>query len=71
MLKLGNLKLTAEAKDLISKMLAKNPAERLTASEVLQHAWTVGHTLTGAQPGNVLEMMRLWRSEMKVAEKKQ
>lgn len=61
-------KVSFEAKDLLSKMLAKNPAVRLTASEVLQHPWTTGNVMSGAQgPANVLEMMRLWRSEMKVA----
>lgn len=61
------LKVSFEAKDLLSKMLAKNPAVRFTASEVLQHPWTTGNVMSGAQgPANVLEMMRMWRSEMKV-----
>lgn len=59
--------MSLEAKDLISKMLTKNPAVRLTASEVLQHPWSTGHVMSELQsPANVLEMMRLWRSEMKV-----
>lgn len=58
--------MSLEAKDLIRKMLAKNPAVRLTASEVLQHPWTTGKIMSGAQTANVLEMMRMWRSEMKV-----
>lgn len=31
--------LTKEAKDLVSKLLNKNPSERLTLEEVLQHPW--------------------------------
>lgn len=59
------MKVSAEAKDLISKMLVKNPAVRLTASEVLQHPWTTGNVMSGQQaPANVLEMMRMWKSEL-------
>ena len=31
--------LSDEAKDVLSGMLTKNPAERLTTDQVLQHAW--------------------------------
>lgn len=61
------LKMSQEVKDLLSKMLAKNPAVRITAYEAMQHPWTTGKVMSGQNcPGNVLEMMRLWRSEMKV-----
>ena len=30
-----------EAKDLIEKMLAKNPADRITAAAMLEHPWLV------------------------------
>lgn len=62
-----NLKMSQEVKDLLSKMLAKNPAVRITAYEAMEHPWTTGNVMSGQPcPGNVLEMMRLWRSEMKV-----
>lgn len=34
--------ISKEAKDLISKLLEKNPAKRYTAQQVLQHPWIVG-----------------------------
>lgn len=60
--------MSQEAKDLLSKMLARNPAVRITAYEVMQHPWTVGKILNNEpqNPANVLEMMRLWKSEIKV-----
>mmetsp|Transcript_123101 Transcript_123101/g.217997 ORF Transcript_123101/g.217997 Transcript_123101/m.217997 type:complete len:362 (-) Transcript_123101:87-1172(-) len=36
--------ITKEAKDLISKLLQKNPAERMTLQEVLQHPWVALNT---------------------------
>ena len=46
--------ISEEAKDLVSKMVAKDPKNRLAASEVLRHPWfTMKHTklvmLTNAQ----------------------
>lgn len=54
----------------MSKMLAKNPAVRITAWEVLQHAWTTGKSLLdeGQNSANVLDMMKMWRLEMKVCD---
>lgn len=39
---------SAEAKALIEKMLTKDPAERITAAEMLQHPWLLEkHTYNG------------------------
>lgn len=40
------------AKDLIKKMLIVNPANRLTAADVLKHPWTKGGTATDANLTN-------------------
>lgn len=63
------IKTSSEAIDLLKKMLEKNTAHRITASEVLQHPWLTGRKMSDknqATPENVLDMMRLWRSEMRV-----
>ena len=41
---------SVEAKDLISRLLVLDPAERLTAKEVLAHPWfrTASHTVLGS-----------------------
>ncbi|KRT79620.1 protein kinase [Oryctes borbonicus] len=52
------------AMHLISKMLTKEPALRITASEVKRHAWIVGSPLNECKHDNVLEMMKMWRSDM-------
>ncbi|KAK4886165.1 hypothetical protein RN001_002436 [Aquatica leii] len=58
---------TPEAIDLMTKMLNKNPALRATAIEVLQHPWIIGEQIKDSNVSeNVLDMMRLWRSEMMV-----
>ena len=31
--------ISSEAKDLVSKLLVKDPAERLTVQQILQHPW--------------------------------
>lgn len=51
---------------LISKMLTKDPALRITAAEVMRHAWIVGSPLSECKHENVLEMMKMWRSDMMV-----
>ncbi|KAB0791036.1 hypothetical protein PPYR_02836 [Photinus pyralis] len=56
---------STEALDLLTKLLNKNPALRSTAVEVTQHPWIVGEEINEAkEPENVLDMMRLWRSDM-------
>lgn len=62
---------SSEAIHLITKMLVKNPALRITAAEVVIHPWIVGKPMTkeSDSPENVLDMMRLWRSEMMVRQR--
>ncbi|XP_046737968.1 serine/threonine-protein kinase 33-like [Diprion similis] len=68
------------AKHLLSKMLQKNPAFRVTAAEVENHPWIAvsmnqyvnvyrnaskgNHSMLQAHSSNVLDMMRMWRTEM-------
>lgn len=51
---------------LISKMLTKDTALRITAAEIKEHAWIVGSPLSARKHENVLEMMKMWRSDMMV-----
>ncbi|KAK5643262.1 hypothetical protein RI129_007107 [Pyrocoelia pectoralis] len=56
---------STEALDLLTKLLNKNPALRSTAVEVTQHPWIVGEEINHTKGSeNVLDMMRLWRSDM-------
>lgn len=63
------LTVSPEAIHLLQKMLTKNPALRITASEVEHHAWIRGVPMSHeSDSDNVLDMMRLWRSEMMVVQ---
>lgn len=56
-----------ESINLIKRMLEKNPAMRITASEIAEHPWLVGRQISeDASPHNVLDMMHLWKPEMMV-----
>lgn len=56
-----------QALHVISKMLEKNPALRISATEVNRHPWVSGEKMDHTKPTyNVLDMMQLWRSEMMV-----
>lgn len=64
--------ISAGAKHLLGKMLTKDPALRITAAEVEHHAWVRGEIMVPGETNvseNVLDMMRLWRSEMMVVYK--
>lgn len=51
---------TAEAKDLINKMLTINPAKRVTATDALKHPWIcVGVTHAGTHIQNLLGLASL------------
>ncbi|XP_046417530.1 serine/threonine-protein kinase 33-like [Neodiprion fabricii] len=64
-LDLSGLSCSEGAKHLLSKMLQKNPAFRMTAAEVENHPWIAGtHSILEAHSSNVLDMMRMWRTEM-------
>ena len=55
---------SVEARDCICGMLTVDPAYRLTASEVLDHAWLQGTSLSNAPaPINVLELMKMYNKE--------
>ncbi|XP_015117756.1 serine/threonine-protein kinase 33-like [Diachasma alloeum] len=61
------LQCSNEGKHLLSKLLERNPAFRITAAEVNHHPWisgASGHVST--ESSNVLDMMRLWKDEMSV-----
>lgn len=63
----GQIKASPEAKDIISKTLEKNPAVRITAVEMIEHPWMKGEVITyDNSPNNVLDMMRMWKSQMMV-----
>ncbi|CAD5111100.1 DgyrCDS445 [Dimorphilus gyrociliatus] len=51
--------ISEEAKDLLLKMLDRNPAHRVTAQEALNHKWLTGKN----QQKNVLELMREYLAE--------
>lgn len=65
---LSGLSASYGALHLIRKILVKNPALRITAAEMSQHPWIIGKpmTLDENSTDNVLDMMRLWRSELMV-----
>lgn len=44
---------SAEAKDLISRLLTKDPAMRLTADQMLLHPWMTASTEASAAPGSL------------------
>lgn len=56
---------SAEAKDLISKMLVLNPAERWTAEQLLQHKWITGEDVANVQLTTALEGLRRFNARRK------
>lgn len=50
-----------EAKDIIRKLLVKNPEERLTPDEVLSHPWIVGDSKT--TDIGAMKEMRAWNQK--------
>ncbi|KAL8594155.1 hypothetical protein ACOMHN_018095 [Nucella lapillus] len=57
--------ISEECKNCILGMLKLDPAHRLSASEVLNHPWITGQERDTSQPTNVLEMMKMWKDELK------
>ncbi|XP_018572594.1 serine/threonine-protein kinase 33-like [Anoplophora glabripennis] len=55
-----------EAIDLIKCLLEKDPANRITSLEILQHPWMTENKVK-QKDVNVLEYMKKWRSEMKIS----
>ncbi|XP_069824123.1 serine/threonine-protein kinase 33 [Dendropsophus ebraccatus] len=52
------------AKDVLQKLLRVDPADRITANELLDHPWITGDTSSIQRPINVLEMMKTWRNSL-------
>ncbi|XP_018429202.1 PREDICTED: serine/threonine-protein kinase 33-like [Nanorana parkeri] len=52
------------AKEVLQKLLRVDPADRITANELLDDPWITGKTSTIQRPGNVLEMMKTWRNSL-------
>ncbi|XP_063800114.1 serine/threonine-protein kinase 33 isoform X2 [Pseudophryne corroboree] len=50
------------AKDVLQKLLRVDPADRITANELLDDPWITGETNTVQRPTNVLEMMKTWKN---------
>uniref|UniRef100_K3WM37 Protein kinase domain-containing protein n=1 Tax=Globisporangium ultimum (strain ATCC 200006 / CBS 805.95 / DAOM BR144) TaxID=431595 RepID=K3WM37_GLOUD len=54
-----------EAKDLISKMLVVNPAERATVGQLLEHRWVTGAEVATVQLTSALEELRRFNARRK------
>lgn len=52
------IKITDEARDLISKMLAFNPEDRPTAQEALDHLWFTKHSVENVLPPTVISSLQ-------------
>ncbi|XP_075694302.1 serine/threonine-protein kinase 33 [Rhinoderma darwinii] len=52
------------AKDVLQKLLRVDPADRITANELLDNPWITGNTSSVQRPSNVLEMMKTWRNSL-------
>ncbi|XP_076445790.1 myosin light chain kinase A-like [Babylonia areolata] len=57
--------ISEECKNCILGMLKVDPAHRLSAAEVLNHPWITGEARDTNQPANVLEMMKMWKDELR------
>ncbi|XP_017781173.1 PREDICTED: serine/threonine-protein kinase 33-like [Nicrophorus vespilloides] len=59
-------------KDLLDKILEKNPAVRITAIEILSHPWFIGETTMQktTYSNNIIEMMRQCNDDLKVKQNK-
>ena len=54
---------SAEAKDLITKLLVANPAQRLTGEQIMAHPWILGQSQSMDDSDiDILNMMRNWNS---------
>ncbi|RZC38824.1 serine/threonine-protein kinase 33-like, partial [Asbolus verrucosus] len=62
----SNMQLSVEITDLILLLMTKDPANRVTAAEMLNHPWLQNKKLSKAIQSNILKMMKDWKSEMKM-----
>ena len=54
---------SAEAKDLITKLLVADPEQRLTGEQIMSHPWILGQTQSVNDSDiDILNMMRNWNS---------
>ncbi|KAK7106865.1 serine/threonine-protein kinase 33-like [Littorina saxatilis] len=54
-----------QCKKCMQGMLKVDPAHRMSAAEVLNHPWITGLERDKNEPTNVLEMMKMWKDELK------
>ena len=57
---------SAEAKDLIKKLLVIDPNNRITAKGIREHAWITGNYTKKNSNLNVLGAMREWNTNRKL-----
>ncbi|XP_065838371.1 serine/threonine-protein kinase 33-like [Oscarella lobularis] len=62
---------SSSAKDLIRGMIQVNPADRMSAREILDHSWMTGSTENLGRRPTVIELMKEFREEAKAAEAQQ
>lgn len=54
-----------EAKDFVSKLLTKDPKQRLQGADIMRHPWIAGSSKQEESDASVLEQLRLWNSQRK------
>ncbi|KAM5137765.1 serine/threonine-protein kinase 33 [Mantella aurantiaca] len=52
------------AKDVLQKLLRVDPAERITANELLDDPWITGKSSSDQRRTNILQMMKTWRNSL-------
>jgi len=55
--------ISSSGRDLLGRILQKDPAHRLTAGEILDQAWITGQNVAAGRPANILELMHKWQSD--------
>eukprot|EP00808_Paulinella_micropora_P021448 g26978.t1 len=61
--------ISVAARDLISRMLMKDPVDRLTAREVLAHPWMLGHLASNVPLNHVLDSLPELNGDFKLRKK--
>jgi calcium-dependent protein kinase len=58
--------ISAEAKDLITRLLITDPDKRITAEEIRLHPWISGEHKAAKKNLNTLEAMKGWNTRRKL-----
>ncbi|XP_018326786.1 serine/threonine-protein kinase 33-like isoform X2 [Agrilus planipennis] len=58
--------LSPEGFNILQRMLHKEPANRITAAEIMIHGWITNDPKQNKGAENVLDMMKRWKSDLKV-----